>query len=54
MVTRDLAADYPLKRVRGHAAALDAALSALADSALVPDAKVRNLAPYLDLAVSTG
>jgi 1,4-alpha-glucan branching enzyme len=50
MATRELAADYPQERVRAHAAALDAALGALKDSAPVPDAAVRNLAPDLDLA----
>ena len=51
-LTRDLAADYPLERVRAHAAAHDAAISALADSASVasPDPALRNLAPDLDLA----
>ena len=49
-VTRELAADYPLRRVAGHAAAHDAALGALADSAPVPDPALRNLAPDLDLA----
>ena len=50
MATRELAADYPLERVRAHAAGLDAALDALKDSAPVPDPRVRNLAPHLDLA----
>ena len=49
-VTRDLASDYPLERVAGHAAAHDAAIGALADSALVPEPALRNLAPDLDLA----
>ncbi|MEX2196162.1 MAG: 1,4-alpha-glucan branching protein domain-containing protein [Thermoleophilaceae bacterium] len=49
-VTRELAADYPLERVRAHAAANDAALAALADSALVPEPSLRSLAPALDLA----
>jgi 1,4-alpha-glucan branching enzyme len=44
-VTRALAADYPLERVRGHAADHDAALRALKDSSAL-----RNLAPDLDLA----
>jgi len=43
-VTRDLAAEYPLKRVRAHAAAHAEAL--LKDSA----PRLRNLAPHLDLA----
>ena len=50
MVTRDLAADYPQRRVRAHAAAHDAALAALKDSAPVPEPSLRNLAPELDLA----
>jgi 1,4-alpha-glucan branching enzyme len=49
-VTRELAADYPLKRVREHAEGVDAALAALADSAPVPDPALRGLAPDLDLA----
>lgn len=50
-VTRDLAAGYPAERVRDHAAALDAALGALTDSAAVPEPSLRNLAP--DLALSS-
>jgi 1,4-alpha-glucan branching enzyme len=49
MTTRELAADYPQRRVEGHAAALDAALTALKDSRPVPEAALRNLAPELDL-----
>jgi 1,4-alpha-glucan branching enzyme len=52
--TRALAADYPLQRVRGHAAGHDAALASLRDSApvneRVPEPRLRNLAPDLDLA----
>ena len=48
-VTHDLADDYPLRRVRGHAGELDAALEAMTDSAPVPEATLRNLAPELDL-----
>jgi 1,4-alpha-glucan branching enzyme len=48
-LTRDLAADYPLRRVREHAEALDAALAALKDSAPVPSPRLRELAPDLDL-----
>ena len=48
MDTRELAADYPSKRFRAHAADHDSALGALADSRPVPEA-VRNLAPDLDL-----
>jgi hypothetical protein len=53
MVTRDLAGDYPDERVRAHAASLDAALSALADSAPAPDPLLRGLAPHLDLSPLT-
>ena len=48
--TRELAADYPVERVRRHEAAHDAALAALRDSAPVPEPALRNLAPALDLA----
>jgi 1,4-alpha-glucan branching enzyme len=56
LLTRDLAADYPLDRVRAHAAEHDAALAALSGrpaevtSEPVPEPAVRNLAPHLDLA----
>ena len=49
-VSRESASDYPLERVAGHAAAHDAALGALTDSAPVPEPALRNLAPYLELA----
>ena len=49
LLTRELAADYPLERVRGHVAELRAALGAL-DSAPQPDPELRSLAPELDLA----
>jgi 1,4-alpha-glucan branching enzyme len=49
LLTRELAADYPLERVRGHASALRAALGAL-DSSPQPDRALRSLAPELDLA----
>jgi 1,4-alpha-glucan branching enzyme len=48
-VTHELAADYPLRRVDGHRDGLDAALDALADSRPVDDARLRNLAPMLDV-----
>jgi 1,4-alpha-glucan branching enzyme len=48
--TRRLAAEYPRERVASHAAAVDAALAALKDSASVTDASARHVAPYLDLA----
>ncbi|MEX2023657.1 MAG: 1,4-alpha-glucan branching protein domain-containing protein [Thermoleophilaceae bacterium] len=50
-LTRELADDYPRRRVDGHAAAHDTALGALADSAAVPEPALRNLAP--DLALSS-
>jgi 1,4-alpha-glucan branching enzyme len=59
MVTRDLAADYPLRRVEEHERNHDAALAALTDSAAVPSptsavgSALRNLAPDLDLASLT-
>jgi 1,4-alpha-glucan branching enzyme len=53
MVTRDLAADYPVERMRAHEAALDAALAALTDSGAAPDPAVRGLAPHLDLSPLT-
>jgi len=45
-----LSADYPLVRLAGHHAGLDAALGALTDSSAVSEPRVRNLAPDLDLA----
>jgi 1,4-alpha-glucan branching enzyme len=53
MVTRALAADYPVERMRLHGAALDAALAALTDSAAAPEPRLRGLAPHLDLAPLT-
>jgi 1,4-alpha-glucan branching enzyme len=53
-VTHDLAADYPLRRVEAHGAELDAALAALADSRPVEDARLRNLAPTLDVSPLSG
>ncbi len=53
MVTRELAADYPHERVRGHAAGLDAALHALKDSRSAPRPDLRELAPDLDIASLT-
>jgi 1,4-alpha-glucan branching enzyme len=53
MVTRDLAADYPVQRMNLHGAALDAALAALTDSAAAPEPSLRGLAPHLDLAPLT-
>jgi 1,4-alpha-glucan branching enzyme len=49
-LTYELAGDYPRRRVRQHAEALDAALAALTDSRPAPEAAVGNLAPELDLA----
>jgi 1,4-alpha-glucan branching enzyme len=53
MLSRDLAADYPRERVRGHARQLDAALQALTDSQPAPAPGLRGLAPDLDLAALT-
>jgi 1,4-alpha-glucan branching enzyme len=53
MVTRGLAADYPLRRFESHLAEHDAALRALTDSAPVPEPALRNLAPDLALASLT-
>ncbi|HZG49916.1 MAG TPA: 1,4-alpha-glucan branching protein domain-containing protein [Thermoleophilaceae bacterium] len=53
MVARELASDYPLRRLEGHTRDLDAALSALTDSAAAPEPRLRNLAPDLDLASLT-
>jgi 1,4-alpha-glucan branching enzyme len=50
LLTRELAADYPRERFRGHAEQHDAALSALRDSRVVPEPCLRSLAPDLDLA----
>jgi 1,4-alpha-glucan branching enzyme len=49
LMTRALAADYPLERTAAHERALDEALAALRDSGAVPDRAVRNLAPDLDV-----
>ena len=53
MTTRELAADYPLRRTAAHRADHDAALAALTDSAAVPEPALRSLAPDLDLAPLT-
>jgi 1,4-alpha-glucan branching enzyme len=53
MVTRELAADYPLERMRIHGEGLDAALAALTDSAPAAEPRLRGLAPHLDLAPLT-
>ncbi len=54
LMTRELAADYPLERIAAHEAALDDALAALKDSVAVTDRvsepSLRNLAPRLDTA----
>ena len=49
LLTRELAADYPLERVRAHERELRAALGAL-ESAPQPDRELRSLSPELDLA----
>ena len=59
MATRELAGDYPQRRVDGHLASHDGALAALTDSSPVPPARppvgaaLRHLAPDLDLAALT-
>jgi len=47
ITTHELAADYPVKRVHGHLAELNAALGSLESGAADP--KLRGLAPDLDL-----
>jgi 1,4-alpha-glucan branching enzyme len=49
LVTRGTAGDYPVRRWRGHASELDAALARAAGDGPAPDPAVRNLAPHLDL-----
>jgi hypothetical protein len=46
MVTRDVAGDYPLKRLEHHTRELEAALAALGGHA-APDPELRSLAPDL-------
>jgi 1,4-alpha-glucan branching enzyme len=54
MVTRELAGDYPQKRMEHHGAELEAALSALAGGeGAWPEPELRGLAPDLDLATLT-
>jgi 1,4-alpha-glucan branching enzyme len=53
MVTRDLAGDYPLKRMEHHGAELEAALGALAGAGATPEPGLRSMAPDLDLAALT-
>jgi 1,4-alpha-glucan branching enzyme len=53
MATRDLAGDYPLKRVEHHGNELEAALVALAGGTEATGAELRSLAPDLDLAALT-
>jgi 1,4-alpha-glucan branching enzyme len=49
LLTRELAADYPLERVHAHSKGLREALRGL-ESAPLPDAELRSLAPDLDVA----
>jgi 1,4-alpha-glucan branching enzyme len=54
MVTRDLAGDYPQKRMEHHGAELEAALGTLGRSGgAAPEPGLRGLAPDLDLAALT-
>jgi 1,4-alpha-glucan branching enzyme len=53
MVTRELAGDYPRRRLEAHLESHDVALAALRDSARAPEARLRQLAPHLDLASLT-
>ena len=54
MASRDLAGDYPLKRMEHHGAELDAALSALGGGdGPAPEPELRALAPDLDVAALT-
>jgi 1,4-alpha-glucan branching enzyme len=54
IVSRDLAGDYPQKRMEHHGAELDAALSALGGGGgAAPEPQLRSLAPDLDLAALT-
>jgi 1,4-alpha-glucan branching enzyme len=53
MVTRDLAGDYPQKRMEHHGAELRAALRTLGSDGAPPEPELRGLAPDLDLAALT-
>ncbi len=54
MVTRDLAGDYPCKRMEHHGRELEAALASLGGGgAPEPEPELRSLAPDLDLAALT-
>jgi 1,4-alpha-glucan branching enzyme len=54
MVTRDLAGDYPQKRMEHHGAELEAALSALGGrDGSAPEPELRGLAPDLDVSALT-
>ena len=53
MLTRELAADYPVRRHERHLRELDAAHSALTESAAAPLPELRGLAPALDVAALT-
>jgi 1,4-alpha-glucan branching enzyme len=49
ITTHELAGDYPRQRVEGHLGELDRALASLTRAAPVPEARLRNLAPALDI-----
>jgi 1,4-alpha-glucan branching enzyme len=54
MVTRELAGDYPSKRMEYHGRELEAALASLGNGGgAAPEPEVRGLAPDLDLAALT-
>jgi 1,4-alpha-glucan branching enzyme len=54
MASRDLAGDYPQKRMEHHGAELEAALGALGDGGVgAPRPELRSLAPDLDLGALT-
>ena len=53
MVTRELAGDYPSKRMEHHGRELEAALASLGGDGAAPEPRLRGLAPDLDLAALT-
>jgi 1,4-alpha-glucan branching enzyme len=53
MAVRELAGDYPRRRLDAHLESHDAALAALRDCGPAPEPRLRQLAPHLDLASLT-